>query len=159
LGFNDALNSLAATLGADPGIAAFCSATFNGATLTVQRVFQDATEISLSQLPIMLMTRPHVTEGRYWNGVGEFTHLVRLYVLFHEPVIANVQDDLVYFDEVVEAAILSYRNAGQFPAGVLDIRPGSSTNDEGKRNADNNYKFVKEVEIDERRDTTVPVTD
>jgi hypothetical protein len=159
LAFNDALNSIAATLAADPGIAAFCSSTFNGNSLTVERVFQDATEISLSQLPIMLMTRPHVTEGRYWNMVGEFTHLVRLYVLFHEPVIANVQDELVEFDELVEAAIVTYRNAGVFPDGVLDIRPGASTNDEGKKNADNNYAFVKEIEIDERRDLTVPIND
>ena len=77
--------------------------------------------------------------------VGEPAHLVRLYVLFHEPVIANVQDELVEFDEVVEAAIVSYRNAGLPTASASGPERPHNNKEKGTRT----IIFLKEIQIDE----------
>ncbi len=150
MSFNTALDEIKAALGADAALNAFCTAKW-GSGITVKRVFRQRIEIPISSLPIILMTRPEATPGSYMNGEREYRHIVRLYAGFHQSDAEKAQEELVEFEELIEDALLSFRESNRFPEGVEDILPGESVNDEGRKPPV--YFLVKDIEVEARRTT------
>jgi hypothetical protein len=148
LSFNDTLDDLKSTLEGNTGLAAFCTAQF-GKNHTVKRVFKKRTEISIDELPIVLITRPDVTPEKWRPTEREYTHNALVYCGFYCEDREAAQDILVEFEELMEAAILTYKNPSMLPEGITDIDPKAALNDEGYYHPV--YFFVKAVEIQETR--------
>jgi hypothetical protein len=148
LSFNDTLDDLKTTLEGNAALLTYCNTQF-GKNHTVKRVFKRRTEIALDELPIMLITRPNVMPGKWRPGERDYTHSVLIYCGFQCDDREEAQKILIEFDEVVDAAILTHKNPNELPAGVTDIDPRATINDEGYYHPI--YFFVKQIEINETR--------
>ena len=148
MSFNITLDNLKTTLEGDAAILSYCSTQF-GKTHTVKRVFKKRTEISVDELPIMLITRPDVTPEKWRPTEREYTHNALVYCGFYCEDREAAQKILVEFEELMETAILTYKNPSMLPEGITDIDPKAALNDEGYYHPA--YFFVKTIEIQETR--------
>jgi hypothetical protein len=148
MSFNDTLDDLKTKLEENAGILSFCNTQF-GKNITVKRVFKHRTEVSLDELPIIMITRPDITPGGWRPSERDYVHIARLYCGFHMDDREKAQEILVEFEELIETAILQYKNPNSLPEGIDDIDPHGAINDEGYFHPV--YFFVKDVEIIETR--------
>jgi hypothetical protein len=148
LGFNDTLNDLKTTLEGNAALLSFCNSRFTK-NHTVKRVFKKRTEIALDELPIILITRPTVKPGEWRPSERDYTHTVPLYCGFQCDDRELGQELLIEFEEILDAAVLVYKEPNRLPQGITDIDPRDTINDEGYFHPV--YFFVKDVEISETR--------
>lgn len=143
MSLNATLDHIQTTLEAQ--LSAFSAATW-GKAAAVRRVFKHRVEVPLADLPIVMMTLPSV-EGRTWRPAErDYRPTIRLYCGFHQTDPEAAQTQLVLFDEAIEDALLSLKEANNLPPGTEDIDPKNSVTDEGYFHPV--YFFVKDVEID-----------
>ena len=116
-----------------------------GKALAVNKMFKHRTEIGLSELPLIMITRPEVVPDNWTLGEREYKHLLRFYFGFHQPDKSLAQDEIIQFEEAIEDDFLSYKESGSLPAGVWDIDSKAAINDEGYFHPV--YFAVKDVEI------------
>lgn len=138
MSFSDDLTYLAALLAADSGIAAL----FPGKTVKVVRRYKSRTEIHVSDLPVIMITRPRVNTESGSNISGFADHTVALYCGFNCEDREQAQDLLIRMEEAVEVCIMKDPTLG---GRVMYTAPGSSANDEGKWHPV--YFLVKEITI------------
>jgi len=148
MSFVDTLKDMTTTLGADTGLLAFCNAAFTKAH-TVKRVYKPRVEIELADLPLIMITRPVLKAGVWRPTERDYTHTIRLYCGFQCDDRELAQELLIEFEEVLDAAILVYKDPNKLLAGITDIDPQDAVNDEGYFHPV--YFFVKDVEISETR--------
>jgi hypothetical protein len=144
----DTLKDITTTLEADTGLLAFCNTEF-GKVHTVKRVYKQRVEIDLSELPLIMITRPSVKAGPWRPSERDYTHTSRLYCGFQCEDRELAQELLIEFEEALDAAILVYKDPNKLLAGITDIDPQDAVNDEGYFHPV--YFFVKDVEISETR--------
>ncbi len=138
MSFKEKLNALKTRLENDPALNQFCQSNF-GKSLTVLKVFKQRTELSIGDLPIILMTRPQVKRKPK-------RHSVFLYAGFLSEDELQAIDLSIEFEELVEGAIRI--KTSHTDDRTMEVDPGDSTNDEGRFHPV--YFFVMEVLIDEK---------
>ncbi len=142
--FNTALDALIVKLQDNAALKAFCLAKWNK-ELTILRVFKNRTEINLSELPVMLVTRPSVVKN-YLVGARDGMHSLHLYVAFQETDRIKAQEILIGLEEAIDDALLSFEPGS---VGLRQINPEESANDEGLNHP--NYSMAMKVSIQHRR--------
>jgi hypothetical protein len=148
LSFNTTLDDLTTALEGNAALLTYCNTRF-GKAHVVKRMFKQRTEIGLEELPIILMTRPMIKPAPWRPAERDYTHTIMLYCGFYCEDREAAQGILVEFDEVIDAAVLEYKAPNELPAGITDIDPQDTVNDEGIYHPV--YFFVKAVEISETR--------
>jgi len=136
--FSDDLTYLAGLLAADAGIADL----FPAKTINVVRRYKSRTEIHVSELPVIMLTRPRVAVEQGSSAEGFQEHTVALYCGFTCEDREQAQDLVIRFEEALEKAIMVDPSLGM---RVAHTEPGDSANDEGKYHPV--YFFVKEIKI------------
>lgn len=121
------INALKVRLENNQALQNFCMNKFNK-RLTVLKVFRDRTEISLSDLPIVMITRPQV--NRTFAGyMPKIEQIIYLYAGFHQIDREKAIDNSIEFEELLEEAINQKTQvSGDIPMAIM---PGDSANDEG----------------------------
>lgn len=142
--FTTVIDNLATTLTNNSALAAFCSAEW-GKTLTVIKAYRQRQEISLSDLPLILITRPAVIK-QFRIGARDGTHTVRLYAGFYQPDKTRALNEFIGFEEKIDDALLA---ADPNTIGAITISPLASQNDEGEFHPV--YFTVMDAEITHRR--------
>ena len=144
MGMNDILDDIKETIAEGEGLLAFC-AQIGKNLLTVTRVFKHRTEVSLSELPIIMMTRPTKKNTILVTGEKAWVNTVRLYCGLNISNRDNAQALIVSFEELIEAALSIYGDVDNLPDYCLSVEPQSSANDEGMFHPV--YFIVKDVEV------------
>ncbi|MDH4100603.1 MAG: hypothetical protein OEV28_08505 [Nitrospirota bacterium] len=138
------LDKLVALIANNSALQAFCKAKWRN-PLTVKKTYKRREELHLSQLPIIMITRPSVKKS-FLTGARDGTHTLMLYCGFPQENPNKIQNEFVEFEEKIDDALLSVHPES---IGFKSIAPVSSVNDEGK------YKpacfIVMEVEVQHRR--------
>jgi hypothetical protein len=148
MSFNTTLDDLKTNMEGNAALLSYCNTQF-GKNHTVKRVFKRRTEVSLDELPIIMITRPEVTPGRWRPTERDYTHTVRLYCGFQCDDRELAQELLIGFEEALDAAILVFKDPNKLLTGITDVDPQDAVNDEGYFHPV--YFFVKDVEIIETR--------
>lgn len=143
-GFIDVIDNLITTLQNDAALASFCQTEW-GKTLSVIKAYRQRQEINLSELPLILITRPAVIK-QFRIGARDGAHTVRLYAGFHQPDKLKALNEFVEFEEKLDDALLS---ADPNILGAISISPTASQNDEGEFHPV--YFTVMDIEINHRR--------
>jgi len=125
--FKSVLENIQTTLREDSALIAFCTSKWNK-SLKVESVYAERTEIQLSDLPIVLITRPSV-EKVFKTRVRDSVHTVRLYCGFQQKDKLEAMSDLIELEELIDDALLKDHTRG---GNAMDTNPGESINDEGK---------------------------
>lgn len=125
--FNDAIAQLVIMLETNPGLVDFAQQSWNK-TMTVKPVFKNREEVSLSDLPIVMITRPRLDPSFEENTVYG-GHAVSLYYGFQQNNKELSQAQIITFEERITDALLS---DPYLKDTALDVVPGLSVNDEGK---------------------------
>ena len=127
MSFVPVLNNLKTSLEEDTSLQAFCQSAW-GKSLTVKKVFKQRVEVLLTELPVILITRPtrKTEDGLVRRKDNE--HTVRLYAGFHQPNRETALDNLIYFEEYIDAAVLADPERGGTARSTEFI---SAQNDEG----------------------------
>lgn len=136
--FSDDLTYLKEMLAADLGIAAL----FPSKVVKVIRRYKPRSEIHITDLPVIMITRPRMTASPDSNATGTQEHTMALYCGFHCEDRDQAQDVLIRFEEAIENAIMRDPTLGR---RVSYTEPGDSANDEGKGHPV--YFLVKEIKI------------
>jgi hypothetical protein len=137
MSFNDTLNKLKTALQSNSALSAFCTAKWSKA-LTVERMYKHRVEISLDELPIILITRPHKK-----SGSTEEDHTVRLYFGFQQEDRTLAQSEAIEFEELIENAVIADR---ELDKTALLVEPKDTITDEGYLHP--TYFGVKDLEIE-----------
>jgi len=110
--------------------------------IEVLTIFKPRTEISLDDLPVILITRPIVEVEQENNIAYERKNTVKLYIGFKEEDRLLAQAEIIEIEELIEKALVQDPTL----AGMVDhISPGNSVNDEGYNHP--SYFIVKEFLI------------
>lgn len=104
---------------------AFCRARWNK-PLMVRQVYRQRREIKMTDLPLVLMTRPAVTPDATY-GFREPEHTVRLYAGFYQPDAEQGALDLIAFEEMLTSVVVSLDLGEE----CLGVTIDQSRNDEG----------------------------
>lgn len=142
--FTAVIDNLATTLTNSAALQAFCQAKW-GKSVTVGKAFRQRTEIGLSDLPIILITRPAVTK-LFRIGARDGIHTVRLYAGIHQPDKLKALAEFIELEEKIDDALLA---PDSNILGAISLSPIASQNDEGEFHPV--YFTVMEVEISHRR--------
>lgn len=142
--FTTVIDNLALTILNNAALTTFCTAEW-GKALTVVKAYRQRQEISLSDLPLLLITRPAVTK-HFRVGARDGTHTVRLYAGFYQPDKTLAMGEFIGLEEKIDDALLA---ADPNTLGAITISPTSSQNDEGEFHPV--YFTVMDVEITHRR--------
>ena len=142
--FIDVIDNLATTLEDNAALKSFCAEKWSK-SLIVLTVFKERTEIQLSDLPIVLITRPETTKD-FSTGTRDGTHTVRLYCGFRQEDRLKAMKELIEFEEKLDDALLVDHTRGGI---AIDTDPKASANDEGKFHPV--YFMVMDVTIQHRR--------
>lgn len=129
ISFVAALTALANQITGNTPLQAFSQAKW-GKPLTAKLSFRRRTEVNLSALPTVLITRPRVSKRRDASGGQEGLHSVRLYFGFYQPDPDKVVGEQIGLEELLEDAINSDTSLGDT---ADEVNIGDSTNDEGKQ--------------------------
>ncbi len=138
MSFSDDLTYLVGLIAADDDIAAL----FPGKQLKVVRRYKSRTEIHVSDLPIVMITRPRATTESGNNVSGFQEHATAFYCGFNCENKEQAQDLVIRFEEALEKCIMKDPTLG---GRVMYSEPGDSANDEGKYHPV--YFLVKEFKI------------
>ena len=136
-------NNIITTLQNDSGLTAFCNAKW-GKSQKVIKAFKRRIEISKSDLPVILVTRPSV-EKEFRIDSREYKHTVRLYFGFNQEDREVANEEGIEYEEYIEQALLADRNRGDTTAFCIDTDISRAANDEGEYHPV--YFGVAEVEI------------
>lgn len=143
--FTTVIDNLATVLTDNSALQDFCQKKW-GKPLTVAKVFRQRTEIGLSALPIILITRPAVEKPYETIGAKEGRHTVRLYFGFHQADKNNALQEEIEYEEKIEDAILA---DSTLTGTAVYVKPKNSANDEGEFHPV--YFTVMDIEIFHRR--------
>lgn len=125
--FNDVVDRAKHLLETDKEFNGFCVARW-GKKPGVNIFFRSRKEISFAELPIILITRPQVTDRSRVRHGREGRHILRLYAGFHQNDRSIGMSELIWFEEMIEDALT--RN-NPFSDLVLEVAVRDSVNDEG----------------------------
>ena len=146
--FLDVLDRVKTLLEGNADLQAFCLAKWNK-TLTAVIGFRSRREISFSELPLVLITRPQVTERERVRAGREGRHTIRIYAGFSQNDAAAGARELIEFEEKIEDALTENN---PFRELVLEAEVGESVNDEGAQPPA--YFLVMQIRVLFRRNTT-----
>lgn len=124
--FTNIITNIGTTLQNDSALSSFCSAKW-GKTLKVLPLYKNRVEINLEELPIVLITRPQ-NKKEFIVGGRAYEHTIRLYCGFNQSDRSKSLEEIIGFEEAIEAALLVDRNRGGY---AIDTDPQSTVNDEG----------------------------
>jgi len=144
MSFVSTLADVVETLQDDPDLQGFAMTKW-GKDVTVKRAFKRRIEIKLSELPIILVTRPRRVATEGLNRRKDYTHTVRLYAGFHQTDRVKANDDLIEFEELIDAALIADPSRG---GTAIDTELTASENDEGENHP--GYFTVLDFEIRKR---------
>lgn len=143
--FIEILQALGGQIVGDAALQAYCQAKW-GKPLASRISFKRRTEIHVSELPLLLITRPRVTKRRDAPGGPIATGGVRLYLGFYQPGPDKMVGEQIGIEEMVEDAILRDTTLGDL-ANETEIK--DSANDEGGKHP--SCFTVMELEITYQR--------
>lgn len=109
-----------------------------GKALSVRITYRNRTEISLTDLPVVLITRPEVRPTDL-VGSRKMEHRVRLYCGFHQRDPEKAALEMVEFEDLLEDAVMKNRRQG---GHARYTAPAESANDEGRNHP--SYFIVKD---------------
>lgn len=141
MSFVSVLNKLETTLKTDADLNAFCQGAWKK-PVSVELVFKHRTEISLSDLPLVLITRPALVKRQHMPYAEKAVHQVRMYAGFLQKTAQLAQSQQVGFEEAISNAVTKDGTLGGLAlwAGVND-----AVNDEGVYHP--SYFTVIDIEI------------
>jgi hypothetical protein len=128
MSFTAVIDNLVATLQNDTALTAYCNSEW-GKGLTVKPVYKHRTEINLTDLPIVLITRPTLKKIFLVGGPRNEVHTMRLYCGFHQPDRAKALAEFIEYEEKIDGALIADRNRG---GHAIETDPLTSINDEGE---------------------------
>lgn len=138
------LEKIVTLLSNDSALESFCRSKWKK-PLTVEKSFKARTEVHISKLPIIIITRPTVKKS-FLTGARDGAHISRFLCGFPQAHPAKILDEFIQFEEIIDDTLLSVHPE---TLGFKEINPLSSVNDEGI------YKpscfMVMEVELQHRR--------
>jgi len=143
--FIEVVNDLVSALQANTALDTFCKEKWNK-SLLIKKMFKYRTEIQITDLPIILVTRPQKLSKDFPIGNREYEDTVRLYCGFHQPDRDIAQDEMIEFEEKIDDAVLEDRDRNGL---VLDTNVTMTVTDEGYFHPV--YFVVKEVTIETRK--------
>lgn len=143
--FITAIDNLASTLQNDAALTSFCKTKW-GRSLTVKKIFKKRAELSIQNLPKILITRPTVEKSYLINTARESKNTVRLYCIFYQSDPRRALNELIEFEEKIDDAITTPEPG---TLGAISINSKASVNDEGEWHPV--YAIVMDVEIKHRR--------
>ncbi len=94
----------------------------------MKKVFKQRVEVSISELPIVLITRPQRSTEEGLARRKDNEHTVRLYAGFHNTDRETALDNLLYYEEYIDAAVTADPERGGTAASTEFV---TSQNDEG----------------------------
>lgn len=142
--FTNIITNIVTTLQNDAALAAFCSTKW-GKTLTIKKIFKKRVEINISELPIILVTRPSL-DKEFLVGVKDADNVVRLYCGFHQTDREKALDETIEFEEKIDDALMVDHTRGGL---AINTNPKVSANDEGEFHPV--YFIAMDVAIKHRR--------
>ena len=125
------INALKVRLQNAPALNAFFTDKFNKA-LTVKKVYKNRTEITATDLPLLMITRPQIVRTFGGSRAVNKEHSVLLYVGFHYDKVNDLELPLDYFielDDLLEDAVLTKLAVTGDKAFAVSVE--DSANDEG----------------------------
>ncbi len=127
MGFTPTLKKIESVLKADATLQDYASQRW-GKRITVKVTWRNRTEISASDLPLIMITRPTVRRSR--NSYGKITSnpRARFYAGFYQPEEALRQFELIELEELILAALEA---SSELAALVDNMTPADGANDEG----------------------------
>lgn len=143
--FNDAIAALITSLKTNSALLAFIQTIAPQKTLTVLQVFKPRIEVSGSDLPIILITRPQIDPTYQENSVYG-GHKLRLYFGFQEDDREQGAKNHILFEEKLRDALLADPSTG---GTTENVTPGVAVNDEGRNHP--NYFGMMEVDVMHKR--------
>ena len=141
MSFVPTLADVVETLQDDTDLQAF-AVTKWGKEITVKRAYKRRIEIKLSELPIILVTRPRRTAREGLARRKDYQHTVRLYAGFHQVDRDKANDELIEFEELIDAALVKDRTRSNTAS---DTELNAAENDEGENHP--SYFSVLDYEI------------
>lgn len=126
--FLDVLDRAKTLLESDAALAAFCQEKWEKA-LTAEIGYRSRREIAFSELPLVLITRPQVSDR--WapaKNVEQSRQEMRLYAGFQNPDRTAGTRELIAFEEKIEDALTK---GNPFSDLALEAAVMDSVNDEG----------------------------
>jgi hypothetical protein len=104
MGFAEILTEFKTALETDPGLRSYASSAW-GKAPTVKTTWRNREEISSTDLPLILITRPS-SARKYGTSRQRLDYpIVRLYAGFYQPEEKNRQIQLIEFEEKILGAI------------------------------------------------------
>jgi len=139
--FTEVTDAIASALKDDAGLTELCTARWRRAQ-TVRKSLKLREEVSLTELPIIMITVPAMEVTRYPGGDFDRQYTIRLYCGFQQKAREKAVDELIEYEEKIEQALL---NSAALKALVTDLITASSANDEGFNHPA--YFLVKEFQV------------
>lgn len=139
--FVPTLDNLVETLQDDAELQAYCLAKW-GKAATVKRAYKRRIEIKISELPLIIVTRPRRVAREGLARRKDYTHTIRLYAGFHQTDREKANDELIEFEELIDDVLLKDRSRG---GTASDTELTASENDEGENHP--TYFSVLDYEI------------
>lgn len=96
--------------------------------LSIKRVFKNRVEIGLSDLPILLITRPR-RDTLFAGNISNKEHSVLLRIGFNQNDFEKAQDNLIEIEEIIEEIIPMKTTDPDDVAMAMSV--GETLNDEG----------------------------
>lgn len=127
--FLDVLDRTKSLLESDAALAAFCNEKW-AQRLTAAIEYRQRREIAFSELPLVLITRPLITNRKRVRNGREAVHNARLYAGFQNKDRVAGARELVEFEEKLEDALTKHT---PFSDLALEAAVGDSVNDEGSQ--------------------------
>lgn len=126
MGFGPVLTKIKDVIESDANLNTFVSTSWRK-QLAVKITWRNREEISGSDLPLIMLTRPYVKRGRNYGSVTAKSR-VRLYAGFYQPDQDLRQLQLIEFEEKILAAL----EASEELSDLIDgMTPADGANDEG----------------------------
>lgn len=138
--FTDMVGAILTALRGDAGITDFCRRNYQK-PLTVRKGARKREEITLTELPLVMLTIPYqqsVYEGAQMIGR---TYTLRAYCGFQQGDRERAVDELLKFEELLAEALLSV----DMNDDAILVTPGDSAYDEGFSHP--YYFFLKEFRV------------
>ena len=127
-GFNDIIDDLVTALRSNTALNNFCKEKW-GRIPIVKKMFKFRTEIQISDLPLIFVTRPDKkSQDVAIGGDREHENTVRLYCGFHQLNRDVGQEEMIEFEELTDDAVLLDRKRNNL---AFDTNVTTTVTDEG----------------------------
>ncbi len=141
MGFGDVLLKTKSVLESSSSLSAFAQEKWRKSP-SVRLTWRNRNEISSSDLPLIMITRPSTQRGRNYGSVTSKAR-IRIYAGFYQPDEDKRQIELVEFEEKILAVLEESQELRDLIDGMT---PADGANDEG---ALGDCCFsVQEIEVD-----------